>query len=188
MKRLKLKRGLKNKFIFENGLEVGLSNEIISKYSLKQREELSHEEYLKVLELAALSTSYYYLAKRDYSEKEIYMKLVRKYREKISVSKVIRELKEKEYLDDFSFATNYIQNQNIGRKKIEFNLKLKGISEDIILKVFSEYDNSEELESLKKKWLKLKGIDTNKKIMSLMRKGYSYSDIKKIKTLCEVEE
>ncbi|MGL5759854.1 MAG: regulatory protein RecX, partial [Cetobacterium sp.] len=76
---MKLKRLQKNKFIFENGLSIGLNNEIVNKYDLKRREELSREEYLQVLELAALSTSYYYLAKRDYTKKEIYNKLLQKY-------------------------------------------------------------------------------------------------------------
>lgn len=186
---MKLKRILKNKFLFENGLEIGLSNEIINEYDLKRREELTQEEYLKVLELAALSASYFYLAKRDYSEKEIYMKLLQKYREKISVSKVVKALKEKGYLDDLSFAENYVSTKkSMGRKKIEFNLKVKGISSDIIDRVFLEYDNDEELEILKKLWKKLDGKDTNKKIMALMRKGYSYSDIKKIKEVCQEEE
>ncbi|MGL4868481.1 MAG: regulatory protein RecX, partial [Cetobacterium sp.] len=68
---MKLKRLVKNNYLFENGLNIGLNNEIVNEYDLKKREELSHEEYLKVLELAALSTSYYYLSKRDYTKKEI---------------------------------------------------------------------------------------------------------------------
>ncbi|MGL5950602.1 MAG: regulatory protein RecX, partial [Cetobacterium sp.] len=76
---MKLKRLLKNNYLFENGLNIGLNNEIVNKYDLKKREELSHEEYLQVLELAALSASYYYLAKRDYSKKELHTKLLQKY-------------------------------------------------------------------------------------------------------------
>lgn len=188
MKRLKLKKGLKNKFLFENGLEIGLSNEIVNEYDLKRREELSHSEYLKVLELAALSTAYFYLAKRDYGEKEIYIKLLQKYKEKYSVLKAVEILKEKNYLDDFSYALSYITNKSVGKKKLEFNLRSKGISSDVIEKVFQHYDSEEELENLKRLWRKLEGKDIDKKIMSLMRKGYSYSDIKKVKELCQEEE
>ena len=74
--------------------------DLIQKYNLRKREELAQEEYEKVLELAALSTSYYYLAKRDYSKKELYYKLLEKYRERKIVNSVIKIFEEKGHLDD----------------------------------------------------------------------------------------
>lgn len=187
-KRLKLKKLLKNKFLFENGLSIGLNNEIINKYDLKRREELSHEEYLQVLELAALSTSYYYLAKRDYSKKEIYNKLLQKYWEKSSVLKVVYRLEELGYIDDREFATSYVKSKRCGRKKVEYELKGKGISSEIIEEVLSSYEGESELEELSKAWDKLGDRDEQKKIASLMRKGFSYGDIKKIITKKREEE
>ncbi|MGL5000555.1 MAG: regulatory protein RecX [Cetobacterium sp.] len=177
---MKLKKLLKNNFLFENGLNIGLNNEIVNKYELKKREELSHDEYLQVLELAALSTSYYYLAKRDYSKKEIYTKLLQKYWEKTVVLKVVKKLEENGYIDDIEFAKTYAKNKKGGRKKIEYSLKLKGISPEIIRDALLFYESEEELNELSKAWDKLGNRDDHKKIASLMRKGYSYSDIKKI--------
>ena len=177
---MKLKRLLKNKYLFENGLNIGLSNEVINKYNLKKREELSQEEYLQVLELAALSTSYYYLAKRDYSKKELYTKLIQKYWEKIPVKKVVSKLEEDNYINDKEFAISYVKNKKYGRKKIEYELKLKGIESEIIEEVLNFYEEDEELEELSKIWDKLGDKDDQKKIASLMRKGFSYNDIKKI--------
>lgn len=186
--RLKLKRLLKNKYLFENGLNIGLSNEIISEYDLKRREELSQEEYLRVLELAALSTSYFYLAKRDYSKKEIYNKLLQKYWEKIPVQKVILILEAKGLLDDLEFAKNYVKTKKGGRKKIEYDLKVKGISSSILKEALESYENEDELSELRKAWDKLGSRDEQKKIASLMRKGYSYGDIKKILVEKQEEE
>ncbi|MBC2850687.1 RecX family transcriptional regulator [Cetobacterium sp. 8H] len=185
---MKLKRLLKNKYLFENGLNIGLSNEIISEYDLKRREELSQEEYLRVLELAALSTSYFYLAKRDYSKKEIYNKLLQKYWEKIPVQKVILILEAKGLLDDLEFAKNYVKNKKGGRKKIEYDLRLKGISSSVLKEALESYENEDELSELRKAWDKLGSRDEQKKIASLMRKGYSYGDIKKILVEKQEEE
>lgn len=177
---LKLKRLLKNKFQFENGLQLTLSSEIIQKYNLRKREELAQEEYEKVLELAALSTSYYYLTKRDYSKKELYYKLLEKYREKKIVNSVIKILEEKEYLDDYEFASNFVKIKNSSKKKLEFELKLKGIESWIINEVMSEYESEKEIEVLKKELEKVRGRDERKQIESLMRKGFKYSDIVKV--------
>ena len=177
---MKLKRVLKNKYLFENGLTIGLNNEIINKYDLKKREELSQEEYLQVLELAALSTSYYYLAKRDYTKKEIYNKLLQKYWEKIPVLKVISKLEEAGYINDKEFAISYIKNRKCGRKKIEYELKIKGITSEILEEILEFYEEDDELEELSKAWEKLGNKDEQKKIASLMRKGFSYGDIKKV--------
>lgn len=176
---MKLKRLLKNKYLFENGIEITLSSEIINKYSLRKREELTQEEYLEVLELAALSLSYYYLEKRDYSEKELYLKLIQKYREKIVIVKVINILKEKKYLDDFSFAENFIKIKKYSKKRMEYELKLKGISEKTINEIFLSYSFDNEYEEVKKQLKKLGNKETNKKIASLMRKGYRYEDIRR---------
>ncbi|MDX8336357.1 regulatory protein RecX [Candidatus Cetobacterium colombiensis] len=177
---MKLKRLLKNNFLFENGLNIGLNKEIVNKYDLKKREELSHEEYLQVLELAALSTSYYYLAKRDYSKKELLNKLLQKYWEKIPVLKVVKRLEELDYINDKEFAVSYVKNKKGGKKKLEYDLKLKGISPDIINDALLEYESDDELEELIKAWDKLGNKDEHKKIASLMRKGFDYGSIKKV--------
>ncbi|MGL5901700.1 MAG: regulatory protein RecX [Cetobacterium sp.] len=185
---MKLKRLVKNNYLFENGLNIGLNNEIVNEYDLKKREELSHEEYLKVLELAALSTSYYYLSKRDYTKKEIYTKLLQKYWEKIPVLKVVNKLEILQYIDDLEYAKTYIKTKKGSRKKIEYDLKLKGITSEILVEVLSLYDESEELEELARAWDKLGERDEQKKIASLMRKGYSYGNIKKIMNQKQEEE
>lgn len=177
---MKVKRLLKNKFQFENGLQISLSYEIINEYSLRKREEITQEEYLEVLELTALSTSYYYLTKRDYSKKELYYKLLEKYKEKKVVEKVIYQLEEKGYLDDYDFAYDYVKNRSGSFKKIEYELKMKGIENWIINEVMKEREKDKEYDEIEKELYKIRGRNEEKQIASLMRKGFKYSDIKKV--------
>lgn len=61
---------------------------------------------------------------------------------------------------------------------MEFMLFQKGLSSDIIRDLLN--DNSEnELEEIKRLWLRLGKKEKDKKIVSLMRKGFQYRDIKK---------
>lgn len=175
-----LKRLQRNKYLFENGLTITLNSDIVNQYNLKKREELTHEEYLEVLELAALSLSYYYLTKRDHSKREIYLKLKDKYREEKVINKVILKLENLGYLDDYQFAKNYIEGRKESRKKLEYKLWEKGISSDIIKEVFEEYSDELELEKLEKEIKKIAKKDKEKQIATLLRKGFKYDDIKKV--------
>lgn len=168
-----------NKVYLDNGITIGLSNETIKKYDLRRRERLSDEEYQELVEIAALSTSYYLLNKRDYSKKELFQKLLLKYREKKIIEKVISLLEEKGYLDDMEYAKFYAKTHSYGKVKLQYNLRLKGIDRSIIEEVLNE-NTEDEIKELEKAWEKLKGKEPQKKIASLLRKGYKYSDIKKI--------
>ncbi|MGL5950716.1 MAG: regulatory protein RecX, partial [Cetobacterium sp.] len=83
---------------------------------------------------------------------------------------------------------NFIKTKKGGRKKLQYDLKLKGVSSEIIKDVLNGYEEEDELQELSKAWDKLGARDEQKKIASLMRKGYSYGDIKKIMTRKQEEE
>lgn len=121
---------------------------------------------------------YFLLSKKDYPIKEFTTKLITKYREKEIVEEIIDEFIEKGYLDDKEYGRCYIKTHSYGRKKMEFMLFQKGLSSDIIRELLN--DNSEnELEEIKRLWLRLGKKEKDKKIVSLMRKGFQYRDIKK---------
>lgn len=62
---------------------------------------------------------------------------------------------------------------------MEFMLFQKGLSSDIIRELLN--DNSDnELEEIKRLWLRLGEKEKDKKIVFLMRKGFQYRDIKKV--------
>lgn len=175
MKKFSLKG---NKVYFDEIFCIDLNKTTITEFDLKNKEYLTNEEYEHLIRLRALSMGYFLLSKQDYSIKELKTKLLLKYREKHIIDEIIEEFREEDYLDDYEYGRSYVRNHNYGKKKMEFMLFQKGISQDIIREVIGE--NSEnEMEEIKKLWIKLGDKEKEKKILSLMRKGFEYQDIKK---------
>lgn len=169
----------KNKILFENGVEISLQKKTIDEYNLKEGAVLERELYLNLVERAVLSFSYWLLEKRDYSEKEITTKLVMKYREKNIVLNVVARLKELNYLNDADYAVSFINcHKSWGSRKLEYNLLLKGVDRSVI-KELLEDNRDNEIEEIKKFWIRMGCKEDRKKIESLMRKGFQYENIKK---------
>lgn len=167
-----------NKLYFDEFFFIDLNKDTILEYDLKNRSEISYEEYKELIFKRAISMAYFLLGKKDYPSKELYQKLVIKYREKEIIEKIISDFVHRGYIDDYEYGKNYIASHNYGRKKMEYMLFQKGISRDIIKSLLD--DNSErELEEIKKQWIKLGDKEKDKKILSLMRKGFEYRNIQK---------
>lgn len=177
MKILKVQR---NKILFENNVEISLQKTTIDEYKLKEGVEIEKDVYLNLVERAALSFSYWLLAKRDYSTKEFTSKLIMKYREKNIIINIVEKFKKLNYLNDENFALSYINShKSWGNKKLEYNLLLKGIDRNIIHSLLE--DNIEdELKEIEKLYIKMGTKEKKKKIESLMRKGFKYEHIKKV--------
>lgn len=168
-----------NKIYFDEEFFIDLNKQTIAEYELQKRNEISEEEYYEIIRRRVLSMGYFLLSKKDYPIKEFTTKLVTKYREKEIVEEIIDEFIEKGYLDDMEYGRCYIKIHNYGRKKMEFMLFQKGLSSDIIRELLN--DNSDnEMEEIKRLWLRLGEKEKDKKIVSLMRKGFQYRDIKKV--------
>ncbi len=176
---MKILRIQKNKILFENGAEFSLPKNIIKENSLKESMEIDFESYMLLAESSALSFSYWLLAKRDYSRRELETKLLTKYKEKTIISKVITRLNDMCYLNDYDFAKSFIENhKNWGKKKLEYQLMMKGVSSSILGELLSEnIDN--EISEIQKLWERMGDKEYRKKVESLIRKGFEYSTIKK---------
>jgi len=173
---LKILRLQKNKICLENKGEFSIPTDLINRYDLRKRESISTEEYYELIEKLMLSAAYYYLARRDYSKKELSDKLYQRYGEKKIIEKIMIFLEAKGYIDDYEFARNYVENSRDGIKKIEYSLMLKGIPSSVIRELLQSKDQKE---AIIKAWEKLGSKEPEKKIASLMRKGFRYSDIRK---------
>ena len=95
-----------------------------------------------------------------------------------NVKKAIERLKERGYVDDQKFAKFYVENRNLKKgiscRRLELELKNKGISAEIIEKVFSENPRNE-VEEIKKIILKKRKKYTDEKLISyLVRQGFDY--------------
>lgn len=109
-----------------------------------------HEHYEKYLNLA-----YYYLSIRNRSEKEMRDYLTKKKAIPEIIEKIISSLKEKKFLDDEVFARAWILNRARlkpkGKSLLKFELRQKGITDDLIEKVLTEVQEEipDELEQAK---------------------------------------
>ncbi len=167
-----------NKLYFDEFFFIDLNKDTILEYDLRKRTEISYEEYRELIKRRAYSMAYFLLAKRDYPSRELYQKLVQKYREKDIIADLIAEFLDRGYLDDYEYGKSYIASHNYGKKKMEFMLFQKGLTREVISSLLE--DNRErELEEIKRQWEKLGNKDRDKKIMSLMRKGFEYRDIQR---------
>ncbi len=133
------------------------------------------------------------LSMRSHSVKEIRTKLLRSV-DKASADKAIEKFTELGYLDDEKFAYEYadylLKFKNFSENHIKQELFYKGIDKEIISNVIDdlEIDNEQAIiKIINKNYLnKLKAEGgKNKVIAALMRKGFSYSDIKS--ALYEIE-
>jgi regulatory protein len=98
-------------------------------------------------------------------------------------TKIIRVLKENRFFDDERFCESFVSGKvrikRWGRIKIRYELKLKGIKEEVIRKALSEIDPIIYEENLKeltqRKWAETKGDEWTRKAKLhrfLLSKGY----------------
>lgn len=137
--------------------------------------------------------SLYYLSRRQRSEKEIRDYLKKKFNDLDQIDKVVTKLKEQRFLDDYEFAKTWIENRirlkPKGWSALAFELKLKGISKEIIeelriknyeSKTISEKDIIKEL--IKKRIDKYVNLPKQKIYQKLggflLRRGFGIQDVK----------
>ena len=113
------------------------------------------EKKLVLLKKRAL----YYLAKREYSKKELQDK-IRPFAESLEISRqqieqILTDLETKDWLSDRRFVDQFIfsKKRKYGLKKIEYELKMRGVDKIIVHKALNEI-KSEEYNLAKNIWEK----------------------------------
>ncbi len=152
--------------------------------------EIDEDEWQELVEginyKKALNKCADLLSRRDHSVKEMKMKLQRTVDSK-SAQKAIDRYIEAGYLDDERFCRSLVEylinNKKYSENHIRQECYKRGISSDIINNVLEDFyiDNVDTIvELIQSKYLsKLQQENgTQKVIAALMRKGFSYSDIK----------
>ncbi len=140
------------------------------------------------------------LARRPCSRSEILSRLlIRHYTEDVS-NIVIFKLEKENLLDDEAFCQQWISfrtGRGIGRSRIYFELKMKGVSEEIIHSALNQLDEDTEIESAfrlaVKAWNRIGSSDdtcaTRQKVIThLVRKGYSWEIAKSACDKAEMEK
>ncbi len=153
------------------------------------------------METASIFDRYYnlslrYLSYRPRSKKEVldYLKKKQKKAPGLTdeiISQIMSKLVEYKFIDDAAFVQFWVEQRTRYKNKpvrvIEYELKQKGISKNLIEVSLSENKKEVDLESAKKLANKkmdfYRGLDPVKrreKVMNyLLRKGFSYDTIKK---------
>ncbi len=130
----------------------------------------------------------YLLGSHDYSTRMLREKLFNNYTEE-TTERVIGLMLRYGFLDDESYAkklaASLIKGKKYGIYRARTEMKRKGVPSDIIEDTLAEYESEDYLEQLKtvirKKYLdKIYDRDGRKKTVSaLVRRGYSFSEIKR---------
>lgn len=160
-------------------------------YKLTENEEISEENINHIMNNVvfneARDKALKYLAYKARTYKEVLNKLSEEdYTEEI-IYKVMDMLTNYSYIDDYTYTLSYIKymynSKNYGKIRIKYELKQKGVDDNIINKAFEELDFDETENILKLLNKKLKnGIDIDYKEKRrvfdyISRRGFTYEDI-----------
>lgn len=140
-----------------------------------------------------LNLAYFYLSIRNRSEKEMREYLAKKKAPEEDIEKIISSLKEKKFLNDEAFARSWVLNRARlkpkGKAFLKFELRQKGITDEIITKVLSEVqeeipDELSQAKSLITRRMEQMAGKPREEIYSkvggfLARRGFSWDIVKK---------
>lgn len=193
-------RGKKIHLLLDDEYQITTDIDFWAEHYFKDGTEITQEEWESLTDSIyfkkAVDKCYDLLSRRDHSVKELKTKLLRTVDEK-NADKAIDKMLEYGYLDDEKYARNLVkylaQSRNMSKNHIKQEMFKRGIPNEIINLVMEDYefDNVSSVVDLimTKYWNKLNNEDGNKKVIaSLMRKGFSYSDIKNAFYRIENEE
>lgn len=184
---------------FDEGESAYLNLEIISKFNIRAGLDLPLSAWEQIKQESdfrrARERALYLLDRRDYSFVEMFKKLRQNYDEDLCY-RVMQRLVELGAINDRRYAQglarHYIEVKLFGRRRAFQEMRLKGLTKEVIDIALSEYDEGVEqrLHTLiEKKYLRImtdeKGINRAKN--SLVRYGYDYSDINKAFKQIELE-
>ena len=193
-------RGKKIHLLLDDEYQITTDIDFWAEHYFKDGTEITQEEWESLTDSIyykkAVDKCYDLLSRRDHSVKELKTKLLRTVDEK-NADKAIEKMLELGYLDDEKYARNLVkylaQTRNMSKNHIKQEMFKRGIPNEIIVMVMEDYefDNVSCVVDLilTKYRNKLNNEDGNKKVIaSLMRKGFSYSDIKNAFYRIENEE
>ena len=179
------------KITFSNGEECFLDNDVVSENGLSITAQID-EEFLSELKFSsdfkrAKSRALWYLDRMDYTEKALYEKLVRAGFSKKASAAVIAKLCELALIDDRRYAERMADRltiNNISKREALNKMYLKGIPLDLAKEVLSQTESDEgaQIKALLEGKFAYKltlenGVE--KVFAALVRKGFSFSEIKK---------
>lgn len=183
-------RGKKIHLLLDDEYKITTDIDFWADNYIKDGTEICDEEWTELVDKInykkAVNKCYDLLSRRDHSVKELKNKLLRTVDEK-NADRAIERMLELGYLDDEKYAHHLLEylinNKKMSRSFIKQEMYKRGLSSDIISNVLEdvEIDSvSNVVDIILSKYLnklKVQG-GRDKVIAALMRKGFSYSDVK----------
>lgn len=181
----------KNKVVLSSGDILPLYKSEIRKYNLYVgtivEKELLFDINNNVLYPRAKNRALYIITRSAKTKKQLTDKLKESYYSDETIACVMNFLEKYNYINDYEFSVNYLRQgiNNKGMNRMKQELLYKGVSSSVINRAVEEC-NLDENDSLKKIIFEKKSKydlndkkDLNRFIAYLMRRGFSYSDIRK---------
>lgn len=178
---------LKYKVFVDEQFWTILFDETIINFQLNKNENYSQEFLQEVLKQGekklALNNAFNLLSRYLKTEKELVNYLKNKKYSNETISYVLEKSNEFNFLNDETYAKNYvnIRKKTKGKRVIEYELKMKGVSAEIIEEALKEIENQqEEILILAKKFFKNKEKDLKikeKLFRHLASKGFDFDEI-----------
>lgn len=171
--------------VFVDGkFSFSLSAEEVISQHLKPGQNLTEEKLLSLYKLGSsekiLGKILNFLSYRPRSEKEVVDRL-KKYQVEVGeISNLLAKLRSLGYLDDLAFAKWFVASRRSSKPRstrhLSSELYAKGIGRDIIAEVLA--DKSADKTALIELIAKKRGVEQGKLIAFLLRRGFSYEDVK----------
>ncbi len=193
-------RGKKIHLLIDNEYKITTDIDFWAEHYIKDGTELDEEQWQELVDSInyrkAVNKCYDLLSRRDHSVKELRTKLLRTVDDK-NAERAIERMLELGYLDDRKYAEklleHLINNKNMSRSFIKQEMYKRGVPSEIISELLedAEIDGVSSIKELviKKYRNKLNAEGGREKVIaSLMRKGFSFSDIKTAFEELEYEE
>lgn len=198
----KIEIGKRNKervnIYIDDEFAFSLSAEIVYKENLAPKQVIDVEKLTRLAredEFMKCKSSALKIVERSYrTEKEIFNKLITKEYSKESINRTIEFLREYNLINDRNYVKMYVKDKlkSQGKNKIKYNLKRKGISDELIIEELSKIDDEDSKNGAiilaQKKYNELKRRESDQYKLSqklyrfLISKGYNYdlaSDVMK---------
>ena len=201
LKILKLKnvrRGLQYFLLLDTGEELVINPDLVFEYQLFEGLQLDESVFNEIKNkeriIRVKQSSLNYVAYKQRTEKQVRLKLKEKSFDNKEIDIAIKFLYEFNYLDDKNYARvfskEYVDRKKAGPKRLFSELLKRGIKKDlaekIVQEVFEARNNYEiALEAAHKKYKAVQFKTKEKQVESvvnyLMRQGFAYETIKKVK-------
>lgn len=176
---------------FENGDPVEVDVRTFDESGFRQGSDLTEEQLNTLLATSqynrARERALYLLGLRDYACKELEQKLYTEATPEIAAA-VVERLREVGLLDDERYAARLARSlseiKHYPRRRIEQELRHRGISSMLIQTVLSELEGEDYEQALallqKKYYNKLNDPDSRRRVVAaLARRGFSYGSIRR---------